>query len=108
MNLKKYEEFLSELNTKITSWNFSLEENKEKLETIVEVYKALREKDYKKVKTLISNIWFDEEVSKKESVCRDWNIETQIDEENIEAFNSIEMMSAIFLQNIKDQLWTQI
>ena len=48
-----------------------------------------------------------EESKKTLSQTRDWNISSVHDEDNIEAFHSLEMMSALFLQNIKNQLWTQ-
>jgi hypothetical protein len=150
MLIKKYENLLKDLNQKILDWSFKIDENKEKLEKIIEIYKELKAKNYKKAKGIIkeldlatdNDLWFydfaeteiqDEksfvwsiapsspapqasywfsiwfpETSKKESCSRDWNTEIEIDEDNVEAFNSIEMMSAIFLQNIKDQLWTQI
>lgn len=48
--------------------------------------------------------WAAEEVA---SNYRDWDIQTVHDEDNIEAFNSIEMMSAIFLKNLQEKIWTQ-
>ncbi len=45
-----------------------------------------------------------DEFNEWEAKCRDWDI-WNFDEENIEAFNSIEMMSAIFLENLKNELW---
>lgn len=47
-------------------------------------------------------------ISKKSlSQTRDWDTQINLEDDNIEAFNSIEMMSAIFLQNIKDKIWIQ-
>ena len=42
-----------------------------------------------------------------ENTFRDWDIQSVHDEDNIEAFNSIEMMSAIFLKNLQEKIWTQ-
>lgn len=42
-----------------------------------------------------------------DAVNNDWNIENNYDEDNIEIFNSIEMISEIFLQNLENKLWTQ-
>lgn len=191
MFLKKYEIFLQQLNTQISNGEFDVQENKQKLEKIIAIYKSLQAKDYQKAKELIGELWFVEEeqkvrkksnipgwafpppapapvvmksasipewfwwgVSKSiksffsfwenkstmpdtlkkeqdeselslEGACetecdsfwwaieevasnyRDWNIETVHDEDNIEAFNSIEMMSAIFLKNLQEKIWTQ-
>lgn len=52
--------------------------------------------------------WEELKVSKKMSYkAKEWDITQENDDDNIEAFNSIEMMSAIFLQNLKDKIWTQ-
>lgn len=45
--------------------------------------------------------------SESNTLYRDWDIQTVHDEDNIEAFNSIEMMSAIFLKNLQEKIWTQ-
>lgn len=144
MLLQKYENFIQELNSKINNGSFDIETNKEKLETIIGIYKELKAKNYDTAKILISSLNIDEKeksniweelveeywqrpswschdiprmpapqnsewfaYKKLASINRDWNIESIHDEDNIEAFNSIEMMSAIFLQNIKDKIWAQ-
>lgn len=107
MILQKYENFIQNLNYQILNWNFDIKKNSKTLEIIIEIYKELKLKNYKKVKNLIYNLWIENDKTKKKSNLRDWDFEDNTQEENIEAFNSIEMMSAIFLQNIKEKIWTE-
>lgn len=107
MILQKYENFIQNLNYQILNWNFDIKKNSKTLEIIIEIYKELKLKNYKKVKNLIYNLWLENDKTKKKSNLRDWYFEDNTQEENIEAFNSIEMMSAIFLQNIKEKIWTE-
>lgn len=165
MLLQKYENLLQKFNLEIANGNFDINIHKEKLEKIIEIYKAIKIKDYHTAQSIIKSLWLEDNIEesiecegsiedngisldneksekkdecekimspwcyevvasspmkesmsywgercmakKSASISRDWNIETVHDEDNIEAFNSIEMMSAIFLQNIKDKIWTQ-
>lgn len=94
---KKYKEALDEIN--------KISQNKE----VAKKSSSLKEESFGNVlpscpsQAYSSEICFDESID-LESKCRDWDI-WNFDEENIEAFNSIEMMSAIFLENLKNELW---
>lgn len=150
--LKKYELYIKSLNESISNWTINLENQWEKIQKVMEIYKLLQNKDYDNAKILIKEIendlnsnldfevewcsesyfWEKEKISfsKKSSiplspapqsiktdsldsqsietssfsVTRSWNIESNEDD-SIETFNSIELMSWIFLQNLKDKIW---
>jgi hypothetical protein len=117
MLVKNYESFLQKLNFEIQNWNFDVEKNKDYIEKIIEIYNESKLKNFTKVKELIEwlqnfflentnivppcpsaeNVW-------AISTTRSWETNIQ-DEENIENFNSVEVISAIFLQNLKEELW---
>ena len=149
--LKKYELYIKSLNESISNWTINLENQWEKIQKVIKIYKLLQNKDYDNAKILIkeiendlnSNLDFEVELfpsnsiykkaeisfTKKSSpispapqsiktdsldsqsiktssfsVTRSWNIESNEDD-SIETFNSIELMSWIFLQNLKDKIW---
>jgi len=132
--IKKYEKLLEKLNIQIQDWTFDIEKNKNYIEKIINIYNQSKTKNFEKVKILIEELEYLEkkifENSKKldyqpmpspacafvgnyseceksdENITRDWK-DNISDEDNIESFNSIEMISAIFLKNLQNKLWTQ-
>lgn len=108
---KKYENILSQINSLILNNEFFIKDNEDILQIIIEIYKYSKIKDLQNLNLKIEefekkaqekNLYFD---NIKNIKTRDWNIDES--DENIEAFNSIEMVSWIFLQNIKNELWKQ-
>lgn len=103
--IAKYENLIRNINYSIEKWTFDINKNQKVIKRIMEIYKFSKNRDYKKVwehieKLLKNKIYFQDFISPK---TRDWdNIEI---EDNVEAYNSVEVVSAIFLQNLKDKLW---
>ena len=119
MLVKSYESFLQRLNFEIQNVSFDLEKNKDYIEKIIEIYNESKSKNFAKVKYLIENIENIFSLNEIVPPCysaenvwatfdtpktRSWETD-RVDEENIENFNSVEVISAIFLQNLKEELW---
>lgn len=112
MDFKKYEDLIQKFNEEILSWNFDFEQNKDILENILDIYKNIKQKKFSEVLSLISKVCYENQKYDNlkplsPSPSRAWEIEKQNQEENIEAFNSIEMLTWLFLQNLKENLWNQ-
>lgn len=103
--IKNYENILNKITCDIKNNVFDFDKNEELIKKIIEIYKESRNKNFEIVKNLISSI---ENIDNNDNniKTRDWNIDN-IDEDNIESFNSIEMISGIFLDNLKNNLWQQ-
>lgn len=102
--IKNYENILNKITCDIKNNVFDFDKNEELIKKIIEIYKESRNKNFEIVKDLISSI---ENIDNDNNIkTRDWNIDN-IEEDNIESFNSIEMISGIFLDNLKNNLWKQ-
>lgn len=105
MSVKKYKKLLIQIQSAIDNWNFSVEKNEKILNKIMRIYKLSRQKKHKEVKKIINEM-FSKEINSDDFIKtndRDWEFPNYEDE--IEAYNSIEILSGIFLQNLKDEIW---
>lgn len=105
MSVKKYQKLLTQIQFSINNWSFSIEKNKEILNKILKIYKLSKQKKHDEIKKIIDEI-FSKELDYSENIKtneRDWEFPSYEDE--VEAYNSIEILSGIFLQNLKDEIW---
>lgn len=97
-----YENYISNINQDLKNKNFDLNQNEEKVLIIIEIYKEAKKQNFEKVKELIIKLdCCDIENSDK---TRDWNF-WETSEDNIENFTSLESITAIFLDNLKNEVW---
>lgn len=102
--LNKYKNIIQKLNFDFENWDFDIDKNENLVWTIMNIYKKCKSRNYKEVAKLIDSIdilwsWNINIIPK----TRDWDFKENDD--NIEAFNSIEIISALFLKNLQDNLW---
>ena len=105
MNIKKYELFLQKINQELESWNFNLEENENILSKIINIHSLLKEKKYEDINEIINSLSFVESGFLDQDF-RDWNFKDNI-KDDVEGYNSIEIMSSIFLYNLKKNIWNK-
>lgn len=107
--IKEFEKLLQNIQFSISNWTFKIEENEELLWKIIKIYELSKVKDFESIKDILKDILKDIVLTDFDSndissnKTRDWEI--PVEEDNIEAYNSIEVVSWIFLQNLKDELW---
>lgn len=92
--------YINDLKSKVKTYQDILKYSW-KIKKVIQIYYLAKQKDKQNLINFINNL----KISQKKTFLRDWEFDDN--QENIEIFFSIEMISLTFLNSLKEKLWTK-